>query len=305
MKLIQSLLLLTVHAPLSNAFSVLPATPSCRGLVATNTITGNTQLSMSEPSDTSSDDFDEDEDVVTVESEPYEPSTEEVLVSNVMDLMPTTLGDVSPESRSAINEAIYKLEATNPTSDPTLSPLLNGVWQLKYAGGYEPGFPSPTRQLALFVYSGGYSPGIFALGLAQKLPRQLIDVGDLEISISRDQPRVEARVSIKAGGMGDSESAVSVKARLEVESDIRLKETYESAEVMDQTVNLPTLLQYSRDIYVTYLDEDLLIVRDGSGVPEILLRKQMTFSQNWGTEPSDLDDLTPPGEGVEFGSPIL
>ena len=99
---------------------------------------------------------------------------------------------------------------------------------------------------------------------------------------------------------------VSVKARLEVQSDIRLKETYESATVMNQSVNLPILLQYSRDIYVTYLDEDLLIVRDGSGIPEILVRKQVSFS-NFGIEiePSDLDDMTPPGEGVEFGSPTL
>ena len=259
------------------------------------------RLSMSEPSDTSSD-----SDYITVDTEPYEPSKEDVLVSNVMDLMPSTLGDVSPETRSAINEAIYKLEAVNPTSEPTMSSLLNGVWELRYVGGYDGSWalPSPTRQIALFLYSGGYSPGIFALGLAQKLPSQLVDVGDLEISISRDQPRVEAKVAVKAG-MGSAEAAVSVKARLEVESDIRLRETYESAKVMDQTINLPTLLQYSRDIYVTYLDDDLLIVRDASGIPEILIRKQKRFSQNWGSEPSDLDDMTPPGEGVEFGAPTM
>jgi len=256
MKFSQSLVLLAACTSFSNAFSVLPRQHHYE-IFHTNTFNNrHTELSMSEPSDTSNDNYD---DIVTVESEPYVPTTEEVLVSNVMDLMPNSLGDVSPESRSAINEAIYKLESVNPTSDPTLSPLLNGVWQLKYAGGYEPGFPSPTRQFALFLYSGGYSPGIFALSLAQKLPRQLIDVGELEISISRDQPRVEARVTVKAG-LGNAESVVSVKARLEVESDIRLRETYESAQVLDRNIDLPTLLQYSRDLYVTYLDEDLLIV---------------------------------------------
>lgn len=101
-------------------------------------------LCMSEPSDTSSDSYD---DFVTVESEPYEPTKEEALVSNVMDLMPDTLGEASAEQRSAINEAIYKLEAMNPTPDPTLSPLLNGVWELRYAGGYSADWalPSPTR----------------------------------------------------------------------------------------------------------------------------------------------------------------
>lgn len=256
-------------------------------------------LQMSDaPSDISSD---YDDDYVTVESQPYEPTEEEALVSNVLDLMPSSLGEVSSETSRAINEALYKLEADNPTKDPTMSALLNGVWELRYAGGYsaEWAFPSPTRQIALFLYSGGYSPGLFALSLAQKLPTSLIEVGDLEIAISRDQPRVEASVKVKAG-MGSSESAVVVKARLEVESDIRLRETYESATVLNQNVNLPTLLQYSRDIYVTYLDEDLLIVRDASGVPEILIRKEKKFSKNWGTEPED--ELTPPGEGEEFGS---
>ena len=267
-------------------------------------LVSRTQVSMSEPSDTSSD-------YVTVTGEAYEPSREEQLVSNVIDLMPPKLvgvGSISHESRNAINEAIFKLESVNPTPEPTLSPLLNGVWELKYWGGYDDKWtlPSPTRQLALFVYSGGYSPGIFALFLLQNspLPTELLDVGDLEISISRDQPRVMAKIPIQIG-LGGVDASVSVKARLEVESDRRLKETYESATVLNQNAFLPSLLQYSRDIYVTYLDDDLLIIRDGSGIPEVLLRKQPKFSKEWGNEPSSIDDLTPPGEGVEFGAPTL
>ena len=38
------------------------------------------------------------------------------------------------------------------------------------------------------------------------------------------------------------------------------------------TIEIPEVLQYSRELYVTYLDEDLLVVRDGSGVPELLVR---------------------------------
>jgi hypothetical protein len=140
-----------------------------------------------------------------------------------------------------------------------------------------------SRQLALFLYSGGYSPGLFAMNLAQKLPSQLVSVGDLEISISREQPRVEAKVDIKT--FGSIESSVIVKARLEVESEVRLRETYESATVMDRNIELPELLQYSRDLYVTYVDEDILVVRDGSGVPELLVRKEKSFTRNWGTEP--------------------
>ena len=44
-----------------------------------------------------------------------------------------------------------------PTPEPVLS-LLNGVCTLKYLGGYDSTqtLPSPTRPLALFLYSGGY-----------------------------------------------------------------------------------------------------------------------------------------------------
>ena len=251
----------------------------------------------SEPSDTSSDPY------IEAESSVYTPTKEEAMVTNVLDLLPSNLGEASEETRSAINEALYKLEKLNPTEAPAISPLLNGVWELKYVGGYCPDWalPSPTRQLALFLYSGGYSPGIFALGLAQKLPSQVVDLGPLEITISREQPRVEA--SIEAKILGNSSQKVSVKTQLQVASDVRLRETYESATVLGNAVELPKPLQYARDMYVTYVDDDLLIVRDGSGVPEVLVRKEKQFQQNWGYEPSDLSDLGPPGEELDGEGP--
>ena len=90
---------------------------------------------------------------------------------------------ISKEVRSKITEALLKLEAMNPTPEPANSPLLNGVWSLKYAGGYDSewALQSPTRQIALFLYSGGYSPGIFALSLASTLPSSFVETGDLEI----------------------------------------------------------------------------------------------------------------------------
>ena len=217
--------------------------------------------------------------------------------------MPNSFTTVSPEQRSAINEALYKLEALNPTDSPAASPLLNGVWELRYCGGYtdEWALPSPTRQAALFLYDGGYSPGMFAYTLAQSLPKQLVETDSLEIQISRENPRVEARIGVKLLG-GALDGSVTVKARLDVESAMRLRETYESAKVLGQAAarEIPAPLQYARDLYVTYVDEDLLIVRDGSGVPEVLVRQFKTFSKNWGTEPGSLsDDMTPPGDGED------
>ncbi|KAL7465252.1 hypothetical protein ACHAXS_005580 [Conticribra weissflogii] len=242
-------------------------------------VVSSTSLSMADyddsyPSDSSEDThFTVDENTIEVENKPS--SAAESLVSSIMDYLPSSLassGSVTPSDRASINEAILKLEALNPTEDPVYSPLLNGVWTLRYAGGYsDPKIPSPTRDLALFLYSGGYSPGLFALGLAQKLPAQLVELGDLQISISRVQPRIEAKIDVKL--FGGSSDEIVVKARLEEDSGLRFTETYESASVLGQTVDLPEALQYSRDLYVSYVDEDILVVRDGSGVPEILVRK--------------------------------
>jgi hypothetical protein len=236
-----------------------------------------TDYDDSSPSDSSDDSSftvqKSDTTTATIDVDNKQPTASETVVSSIMDYLPPSLSsDISASDRASINESILRLEALNPTKDPAYSPLINGVWTLKYAGGYsESKIPSPTRDLALFLYSGGYSPGLFALGLAQKLPSQLVELGDLEISISRVQPRIEAKIDVKLFG-GSSES-IEVRARLEEDSGLRFTETYESASVLGQMIDIPEALQYSRDLYVSYVDEDILVVRDGAGIPEILVRK--------------------------------
>ena len=75
--------------------------------------------------------------------------------------------------------------------------------------------------------------------------------------------------------LGGASNEVLVKTNLEILSDIRMTETYESASVLGQKIDLPQALQYSRELYITYLDEDVLVVRDASGTPEILVRNTM------------------------------
>ena len=40
---------------------------------------------------------------------------------------------------------------------------------------------SQRIKLALFLYSGGYSPGLFALRLASVIPKNVVETGELEI----------------------------------------------------------------------------------------------------------------------------
>jgi len=219
----------------------------------------------SQPSDSSSEDL----AAVDVAAEEYVPTATESFV----DDLPGFAEKVDSSTRAKINEALLKLESVNPTEDPSTSSLLNGVWTLKYSGGYSEDWalPSPTRGIALFLYDGGLSPGLFALSLAQSLPTQFAELGDLQIYISRDQPRIEAKISAKVFG---NDSDVSVKADLEIETGIRMKETYKSATIAENGIDIPEQLQYSRDLYITYLDDDLLVVRTATGVPEVLVRQK-------------------------------
>ena len=171
-------MLLALAVTSAQAFSV--SKPFARNAMMSSTRTFMSDFTDEFPSDSSV------ENIVDVVSEDVVPSISEGIVSSILDDLPDEgkpVTSISKEARANINEAILKLEAMNPTENPASSPLLNGVWRLRYAGGYDDNFAlqSPTRQLALFAYSGGYSPGLFALSLASTLPSGLVDVGELEI----------------------------------------------------------------------------------------------------------------------------
>lgn len=182
------------------------------------------------------------------------------------------IGAVASESlRSNVLELLTKLEPSNPTDAPATSPLLNGVWDVVYSG-YAPGpLASPTRPFALFLYAGGYTPGLAGLSVLRMLPESLVDVGGLELKISRDQPRVQATTTVSVAGSGARELKVSTS--LVAETAVRLQETYSNFQVAGRVVDIPQRLRYKRKLFVTYLDDELLVVRDESGVPDLLLRK--------------------------------
>ena len=109
-------------------------------------------MSDSQPSDSSSEDL---IDTVDVESEDYNPTEGEAIVTSLLDEMPSEItGNINKESRAKINEALLKLEQVTSIEDPTTSPLLNGVWSLRYAGGYTSDWalPSPTRYVLTEIF---------------------------------------------------------------------------------------------------------------------------------------------------------
>ncbi|CAM9221909.1 unnamed protein product, partial [Hapterophycus canaliculatus] len=160
----------------------------------------------------------------------------------------------SKRMRTEVNELMLKLEPMNPTEKPAGARVLNGVWE--------------------FLYTGGLSPGTLAVQVLSRVAKTFSSVVDLDgitLTISRDQPRVEAAVKATVFG---TQAQVKVRTRLEQKSDMRLQEVYEEAEVAGVTIPIPARIQPRRTLYITYLDDDIMIARDDTGAPDLLIRKQ-------------------------------
>ncbi|KAL3916324.1 MAG: hypothetical protein SGPRY_006872, partial [Prymnesium sp.] len=94
------------------------------------------------------------------------PLSRDSLLALLSDGLRTSAADQQGE----INELLLQLERDNPTEAAAQSTLLNGVWELQYAGSLAPGIiDSPTRELALSIYSSSYSAGVLK-ELLRKLP---------------------------------------------------------------------------------------------------------------------------------------
>jgi len=214
-------------------------------------------------------------------------------------------GAADASNRAEINELVLKLEPLNPTESAASSSLLNGVWELLYTGGYGMGFfDSPTREIALALYTGGFRPGLFA-NLISKLPGPLatmVEFNDVELTIKREQPRVEAAASLVVAG---NEQKVKLTGQLDSPSAMRLRETLVKADFFGQSADLQGPLRTQRDLFVSFLDDDLLVVRDESGVPDIWLRKDKDFwTQESDKLESKMPETTPPEYKVDPSNPI-
>jgi len=166
------------------------------------------------------------------------------------------LDTTSSLTRTEINEYVLALEKINPTSDAAYSRLLNGVWEVKS--------------------TGFGSPGLVGLQIIKALSSEAVD--DITVTISSVAPRVVAATALKLASL---RVEVQVTTDLEAVGSTRLKETASAVKLgsfdlplssIPGISSLPSLLT-SRELFITYLDEDLLIARDALGTPEILMRK--------------------------------
>jgi len=162
--------------------------------------------------------------------------------------------------KAIIGEVLLALEAQNPTSSPATSPLLEGKWKFLYASGASPGL----KALQLLLRGAKNAP---------KSPSgaDLVDVADTYLTIQSEQPRAISEVKVR---LLSFENTVKLASELEAESGVRLVETYDAAESDYMSLRLPfqSPVQFKRSVLVSYLDEELLVVRDSIGRPDILMR---------------------------------
>lgn len=186
--------------------------------------------------------------------------------------------------QAEVNEIILKAERINPTSAPAQSPLLNGVWTLKYAAGLAPGLvDSPTRAIALSIYSSFSAGGLRGLLDALPFESSLDDATVSITSLEAGQPRVTTQASVKLFGEART---FKFSSNLQPLSGVRLREIFVEGEVFgfrslvpgeplpSPALHVPLLpslcwplaragpLSLSRQLFVTYLDEEMAILRD-------------------------------------------
>lgn len=176
--------------------------------------------------------------------------------------------------RGRIDEMVSQMERLSPTKEPVYdADKLDGSWRVKYSGSYAPGLlESPTRELALFLYAGGFSPGNALTSFAGGFwGRTLgLEVTDLKVEIMGGGSDVMSSARLSAFGQ---EQTVSYKGEIMPLSSSRMSEEILSIDLPAPVGKIEPPLAIRRQLVVSYLDDDMMIVRDESGIPDVLVRE--------------------------------
>eukprot|EP00246_Nothoceros_aenigmaticus_P003395 TRINITY_DN14543_c0_g1_i1.p1 TRINITY_DN14543_c0_g1~~TRINITY_DN14543_c0_g1_i1.p1 ORF type:complete len:307 (-),score=31.08 TRINITY_DN14543_c0_g1_i1:1581-2501(-) len=186
--------------------------------------------------------------------------------------------------RIDVYEKVLNLERLNPTPRPTTSPLLEGVWNFQWAAAGSPGL----RAIRL---------------LAQRFPSGLVKISSLTIRIAGEGAIVVASANL----LNSIKTSVAITTKLLVEGPVKIKEEYVEATVespslpvdaippqlkgfydqlldayksfpeavkraVNDGVRVPLGNTFSRQLLISYLDDEILIARDQTGAPDVLAR---------------------------------
>ncbi|XP_055801705.1 probable plastid-lipid-associated protein 13, chloroplastic isoform X1 [Solanum dulcamara] len=183
-----------------------------------------------------------------------------------------------------VNERIISLEKLNPTPRPSTSPNLEGRWNFEWFGA-----GSPVLIFAKFLFG--------------RIPPTLANLSKLDVLIKDGCGTATAQVKI----LNSIENKFIISTKYSVEGPLRMKEEYvegafESPKVNEEAVpeqlrgafgqafntlqQLPVPIRnavssgmkvplggtFQRLVLISYLDDEILIVRNTAGEPEVLTR---------------------------------
>ncbi|KAJ6425918.1 hypothetical protein OIU84_026486 [Salix udensis] len=190
-------------------------------------------------------------------------------------------GKTTDMQRIDVNERITGLERLNPTPRPTTSPFLEGRWNFEWFGAGSPGLSA-----AKFIF--------------ERFPSNLANLSKMDVVIKDGNAKIESKFILSS--------------KLTVEGPLRMKEEYvegilETPTVIEETVpeqlkgaigqalstaqqipvsirdafssglKIPLSSTFQRLFMISYLDDEILILRDSTGVPEVVTRLDAPASQ--------------------------
>ncbi|XP_051219519.1 probable plastid-lipid-associated protein 13, chloroplastic [Lolium perenne] len=193
-------------------------------------------------------------------------------------------GKTTEMQKIDVNERIVGLERLNPTPRPTTSPYLEGRWN--------------------FEWFGDNSPGAFAARiLFERSPTSVAHFTGLDVVIRDGYSKLSSNIKL----FNTIQNRFVLTTQLSVEGPIRMKEEYvegflETPKISEETlpeqlkgflgqtagalqqlpapirdavsegVKLPLNGMFQRLFMISYLDEEILIIRDAAGAPDVLTK---------------------------------
>ncbi|XP_061364454.1 probable plastid-lipid-associated protein 13, chloroplastic [Gastrolobium bilobum] len=193
-------------------------------------------------------------------------------------------GKTSDMQKIDVNERITGLERLNPTPRPTTSPFLEGRWN--------------------FEWFGSGNPGLFATRfIFENFPSSLANLSKMDVFFKDGNAKITANMRL----LNSIESKVVLSTKLSVEGPLRMKEEYVEGVLLSPTViedgvpeqlkgalgqavnalqqlpapildavasglKVPLSGSFQRLFMISYLDEEILIIRNTAGMPEVLTR---------------------------------
>jgi len=186
--------------------------------------------------------------------------------------------------RITVSEKLLALERLNPTPRPTTSPFLEGLWEFKWAAARSPGVTAVRT-------------------LLKRFPATVASISSLQILIFDGTTKATAKLKL----LNSVENTFTLSTKLTAEGPTRLKEEYVEGflsspnvkdgsvpsqfkgvydqlvatverlpsavkEVVTNGIKVPLTGSFERQLLISYLDEEIMIARDESGVPDVLYK---------------------------------